>query len=163
MEEAPVDNVVFRAMTWEDIDTVTALEQATFSIPWGRDSFETELSSNPLARYVIVEEYGTIVGYAGMWVILDEAHIMNVVVEASRRGRGIGKALMQEMIRLAAVNGAERMTLEVRRSNHIARRLYTEIGFVESGVRPGYYTDNGEDALLLWLEGLRQKNSHFRG
>lgn len=154
MEEMSVANVSFHAMTWDDIDAVVSLEQATFSMPWSRDAFETELSSNPLARYIVMEEDGKFVGYAGMWIVLDEAHIMNVAIEASYRGRGLGKALMRQMIHIAAGNGAESMTLEVRRSNRTARNLYAEFGFIERGVRPGYYTDNGEDALLLWLEDV---------
>jgi ribosomal-protein-alanine N-acetyltransferase len=154
MEGMSVTNVVFRAMTWDDIDAVVALEQITFTMPWNRDAFETELSSNPLARYIVMEEDGKFAGYAGMWIVLDEAHIMNVAVEASCRGRGLGKALMQQMIQIAASNRAESMTLEVRRSNRAARNLYFKFGFIERGVRPGYYTDNGEDALLLWLENL---------
>ncbi|KYZ75425.1 ribosomal-protein-alanine acetyltransferase [Anaerosporomusa subterranea] len=149
-----VANVSFYAMSWDDIDAVVALEQATFSMPWSRDAFETELSSNPLARYIVMKEDGKFVGYAGMWFVLDEAHIMNVAIEASCRGRGLGKALMQQMLHIAASNGVESMTLEVRRSNCTARHLYAEFGFIERGVRPGYYTDNGEDALLLWLEDL---------
>lgn len=150
-----MSTVFFRQMAWDDIDAVTALEKATFSLPWGREAFESELASNVLARYIIAEADGQIAGYAGMWLILDEAHIMNVAVDSSLRGCGIGKALMRKMITVAAENGAKRMTLEVRRSNAVARTLYQQLGFVECGVRPGYYSDNGEDALLLWLEDLR--------
>lgn len=145
--------IVFRPMVYGDIDAIVALEKATFSMPWGRDSFESEFS-NLLARYMILEEDGQIAGYAGMWVILDEAHIMNVAIAPSRRGRGLGRELMNHMIQLAANEGAKRMTLEVRPSNNMARKLYQKLGFYECGVRPAYYSDNGEDALLMWLDGL---------
>ena len=146
--------VMFRPMTSEDIDPVVALEQATFSSPWSREAFEEELATNLLAQYVVLEMEGKVVGYAGMWIVVNEAHIMNVAVEAPLRGRGLGELLMRHMLEVAAKSGAERMTLEVRRSNMTARKLYDKLGFVECGVRAGYYTDNGEDALLLWLEGL---------
>lgn len=146
----------FRPMIWDDIDAVVALEKASFSLPWTRTAFESELTTNSLAHYIIMEEDGHLVGYAGMWVILDEAHVMNVAILPSRRAQGLGKLLMQKLIETAVNLGALTMTLEVRRSNHAARRLYEWIGFVERGVRPGYYTDNGEDALLLWLEELKQ-------
>ncbi|MDU4961472.1 MAG: ribosomal protein S18-alanine N-acetyltransferase [Sporomusaceae bacterium] len=152
---AVVNKLSFRPMTPADIDAVVALEQAAFSMPWSRDSFESELELNPLATYVVMEADGKFAGYAGMWIVIDEAHIMNVAVGAAWRGHGCGKALMRRMIELAAAAGAEKMTLEVRRSNQVARRLYAGCGFIEGGVRPGYYTDNGEDALLLWLEDLR--------
>lgn len=149
-----MNKLSFREMTPADIDAVVALEQAAFSMPWSRDAFENELASNPLAKYIVMEADGKFAGYAGMWIVIDEAHIMNVAVAASCRGRGFGKALMRWMICVAAASGAEKMTLEVRRSNHVARRLYAGFGFNERGVRPGYYTDNGEDALLLWLEDM---------
>lgn len=145
---------IFRPMTWDDITPVVALEQVTFSSPWSREAFETELASNVMARYVVLEVEGKVAGYAGMWIVVNEAHIMNVAVEAPLRGRGLGELLMRHMLEVAAKNGAERMTLEVRRSNMTARKLYDKLGFVESGVRAGYYSDNGEDALLLWLDNL---------
>jgi hypothetical protein len=87
-----------------------------------------------------------------MWVLLDEAHVTNIAVREAFRGRGLGERLFREMMAVARMQGAKRMTLEVRVSNERAQRLYRKLGFEPSGVRPGYYTDNGEDALIMWAD-----------
>ncbi len=93
-----------------------------------------------------------------MWLILDEAHITNVAVSPACRGKSIGKALMMQIIGRAALMGVKSMTLEVRPSNAGARKLYADLGFVEKGVRKRYYIDNGEDAIIMWKEGIGGEN-----
>ena len=140
-------------MTAADIDGMYAVELATFSVPWSRESIEAELT-NPCARYLVARKGGEVIGYAGMWLVIDEAHVTNVAVRADMRGQGLGKELMERLIQLAADSGMIWMTLEVRRSNKIAQALYHKFGFIDVGYRKRYYEDNQEDALLMGLEHL---------
>jgi [ribosomal protein S18]-alanine N-acetyltransferase len=87
-----------------------------------------------------------------MWLIMDEAHITNIAVRNIYRGKKLGKRLLEELMRTASYLGAVKMTLEVRASNYIAQSLYTKLGFEPGGIRKGYYTDNREDAIIMWAE-----------
>ena len=140
-------------MTAADVDAVCAIEEATFARPWSRASIENELT-NSCARYVVLRRGGETVGYAGMWLVIDEAHVTNVAIRKDLRGQGLGEKLMRALIQLAADSGLIWMTLEVRRSNAAAQGLYRKLGFVDVGWRKRYYEDNGEDALLMGLEHL---------
>ena len=140
-------------MTAPDVDAVCAIEEATFARPWSRASIENELT-NSCARYVVLRRSGETVGYAGMWLVIDEAHVTNVAIRKDLRGQGLGEKLMRALIQLAADSGMIWMTLEVRRSNAAAQGLYRKLGFVDVGWRKRYYEDNGEDALLMGLEHL---------
>ena len=140
-------------MTAADVDAVCAIEEATFARPWSRASIENELT-NSCARYVVLRRSGETVGYAGMWLVIDEAHVTNVAIRKDLRGQGLGEKLMRALIQLAADSGMIWMTLEVRRSNAAAQGLYRMLGFVDVGWRKRYYEDNGEDALLMGLEHL---------
>ena len=140
-------------MTAADVDAVCAIEAATFARPWSRASIENELT-NSCARYVVLRRGGETVGYAGMWLVIDEAHVTNVAIRKDLRGQGLGEKLMRALIQLAADSGMIWMTLEVRRSNAAAQGLYRKLGFVDVGWRKRYYEDNGEDALLMGLEHL---------
>ena len=140
-------------MTAADVDAVCAIEEATFARPWSRASIENELT-NSCARYVVLRRSGETVGYAGMWLVIDEAHVTNVAIRKDLRGQGLGEKLMRALILLAADSGMIWMTLEVRRSNAAAQGLYRKLGFVDVGWRKRYYEDNGEDALLMGLEHL---------
>jgi ribosomal-protein-alanine N-acetyltransferase len=139
-------------MTLEDIGTIAQIEQETFTAPWTEDAFRNELTSNMFAKYMVMERAGTIVGYGGMWVIVDEAHVTNIAIREPYQGQGLGKRLLRELMRTAHWFGARRMTLEVRVSNERAQRLYRQFGFVASGIRPGYYSDNREDAIIMWAD-----------
>ncbi len=141
-------------MTLADIDQVEEIERATFAIPWSRASLEREVMENVCARYLVVRDGPEILGYAGMWFVIDEAHVTNVAIRQDARGQGIGEALMRELIRLAAQSGMTWMTLECRRSNLVAQNLYHKLGFVDVGYRKRYYEDNREDALVMALEAL---------
>jgi ribosomal-protein-alanine N-acetyltransferase len=98
----------------------------------------------------VAENEGEIIGYGGMWLILDEAHITNVAVRVSSRGNGVGEKLVHFLIDEASKSGARSMTLEVREGNIAARSLYEKMGFFVEGIRPKYYQDNKEDALIMW-------------
>jgi ribosomal-protein-alanine N-acetyltransferase len=101
---------------------------------------------------MVMELAGEVVGYGGMWLIVDEAHVTNIAVSALYRGRKLGERLLIELQKTASFMGAVRMTLEVRVSNLIAQRLYGKLGFYPVGTRRGYYSDNNEDALIMWAE-----------
>ncbi|MBN2980245.1 MULTISPECIES: ribosomal protein S18-alanine N-acetyltransferase [Cohnella] len=142
----------FRAMTIEDIGTIVEIEQETFAAPWTEEAFRNELTSNMFAKYMVMEKSGTVLGYGGMWVIVDEAHVTNIAIREQYQGQGHGKRLLRELMKTAHWFGAQRMTLEVRVSNERAQRLYRQFGFAPSGIRPGYYSDNREDALIMWAD-----------
>jgi len=142
--------LIVRQAQPEDIDTMTELDGLCFAAPWSRESFRTEMEENPVAFYVVAEEDGTVVGYAGLWCIGDEGHITNVAVHPDHRDRHIGSALIKTIMEFTAEQGVSKYTLEVRPSNEGALTLYRNFGFREMGRRPGYYADNGEDALIMW-------------
>ncbi|HNY67189.1 MAG TPA: ribosomal protein S18-alanine N-acetyltransferase [Bacillota bacterium] len=142
-------------MTLADVDDVVEIERQSFPIPWSRAAFIDELTRNERALYVVIrDESGTMVGYGGMWLVCDEAHVTNIAVRSDRRRHGVGTAIMVGLMGFAQSKGADRMTLEVRVSNLPAQELYRGLGFVPAGVRPRYYIDNREDALIMWLDGI---------
>ncbi len=143
------EEIIFRPMNGRDLDVVAKIEQASFSVPWSRQAFSEELS-NERARYIVGETAGEIVSYLGMWLVFGEADILNVAVHPKRRGRGIGRRMLEFALALAQKEGCQAATLEVRRSNDAAIALYAGLGFVFGGVRKNYYTRPTEDALLLW-------------
>ena len=153
--------IIIRRMSREDLDAVTAVEQATFAVPWSRESFRRELEQNVAARYLVAEADGQVIGYAGAWVILDESHITNIAVLEAWRGRGIGKQLTQALLQYLSNLGASYATLEVRVSNERAQNLYKELGFVSVGKRKRYYEDNGEDAFLMVCEHMPEADEDF--
>lgn len=148
---AEQDLIEFRFMTLLDVDAVWTLEKLSFSTPWPRDAFVNELVMNQNARYVVAEYEGKVVAYCGMWIVLDEAHVTNVAVHPDHRGKKIGEQLMKQMMDLAYMSGAERMTLEVRPTNEVARNMYNKLGFEDHGRRKHYYSDNNEDAIIMWV------------
>ena len=146
------DNILVRPMAIADVDGVMAVEKDSFSTPWSRSAFEEELAQNRLARYIVAEEDGQVVGYAGMWLVINEAHVTNVAVSSSRRGEGIGRLLMETLMELARETGMGSMTLEVRVSNMVARHLYETLGFAEARIRKNYSSETKEDDLILWRD-----------
>lgn len=150
-------DVKFEEMRLEHLNQVMEIEKASFPSPWSRYSFVNEVMKNSFAYYIVAVSDKNVVGYAGMWLILDEAHITSVAVHPHHRGNGIGRALMQEMVRRAAMMGINKMTLEVRPSNTAARHLYATLGFIERGVRKGYYADTREDAIIMWKDDISGK------
>ncbi|MCI3922634.1 ribosomal protein S18-alanine N-acetyltransferase [Paenibacillus sp. TRM 82003] len=152
MSAAKAPEFQFRMMRYEDIPEVCAIEVEAFTSPWSEQAFMNELTQNQFAMYIVLEHAGRIIGYGGMWVIIDEAHVTNIAITGEYRGRKLGARLMAELAARAYRMGATRMTLEVRVSNTVARQLYGKFGFEEVGLRPGYYSDNGEDAIIMWAE-----------
>ncbi len=146
-----VDSFVFRSMQEEDIDQILEVEHASFSTPWSREAFYNELNNNKFAVYIVLEEDKKIVGYCGAWIVIDEAHITNIALLPGFRGRKLGEALLRKMISVAEEMGTKSMTLEVRLSNHVAQSLYRKLGFRDGGIRKNYYSDNQEDALVMWV------------
>lgn len=150
-----------RRMTLTDVDAVAAIELATFPTPWSRDAFVQEMTANAVARYLVAEAGGEVIGYAGAWLILDESHITNVAIREDMRGLGLGRKLMQELLQYLSNLGAAYATLEVRVSNERAQRLYQSLGFIAVGRRKQYYEDNREDALLMVCDHLPSANPDF--
>ena len=146
-----MDHILYRFMKIEDLEDVLEVEHESFSIPWSREAFYNEIENNQFAFYLVAELEGKIAGYCGVWLVLDEAHVTNVAVLPSFRGKGIGQALMEKLLELAMEHGAKTATLEVRVSNHPAQSLYRKLGFENGGIRKRYYTDNQEDALIMWV------------
>ncbi len=137
-------------MTLDDLPEVLAIEDESFPIPWSRSSFLYELLENQRAYYCVAKADGKVLGFIGMWIILDEGHITNLAVASAHRRMGVGCALLQHLVTEAKIRGIRYLTLEVRASNYAAQRLYEKFGFVKTGVRPGYYQDNKEDAYIMW-------------
>lgn len=155
------ETVTIRRMREEDLDAVTAIEQATFAVPWSRESFRQELERNVAARYLVAETGGNVIGYGGAWIILDESHITNIAVTEEYRGRGIGKQLTKALLQYLSNLGASYATLEVRVSNERAQNLYRSLGFVSVGKRKRYYEDNQEDAFLMVCEHMPEVQEDF--
>jgi len=143
--------ITFRKMTVEDLDDVIEVEVNSFATPWSREAFFNELTKNQFAQYLVVEVDQKVVGYCGVWVIVDEAHITNIALLPDYRGMKLGDALMARVIELTRELGALRVTLEVRVSNERAKNLYRKFGFEAGALRKQYYTDNMEDALVMWV------------
>ncbi len=142
-------SVSCRRMTLADVPEVHAIEQATFATPWTYQSFVEEMTTNKCARDLVAVEDGHVIAYAGAWLVFEEGHITNIAVAETARGRGVGTVVTRALMQYAANMGVQYMTLEVRRSNLAAQKMYKRLGFIELGVRKRYYEDNGEDAYLM--------------
>jgi ribosomal-protein-alanine N-acetyltransferase len=141
-------------MTLADVSDVHRIERASFPVPWPDYAFRQEIQTNRLAHYLVVRTSGEAVAYGGLWMMVDEAHITTFAVLPQWRRHGVGGRLMVELMRMARELGARIVTLEVRLSNAPARSLYQQFGFHPVGVRPRYYSDNAEDALIMTTEPL---------
>ncbi len=139
-----------------DADDIAALEVVCFADPWSKESLIYELSENPRAVYIVAEVEGHVVGYVGVWGIVDEGHITNVAVSPDYRRKNIGSLLIYHMLKATTQAGLVRHTLEVRAGNAPAQALYRKYGFEEAGIRKGYYQDNGEDAIIMWRDSEKE-------
>jgi ribosomal-protein-alanine N-acetyltransferase len=138
-----------------DLDAVVAIEEDSFTNPWTRQMLEWDLRNTEVTRvYVARTADGEVAAFCSCWLVFDELHIHSLAVRRDRRRQGLATTLLEHVLRDAARQGATRATLEVRRSNEPALRLYDKLGFSVSGTRPKYYTQPDEDALILWRDGL---------
>ena len=141
---------VFRLCGEMDLPAVMGLDREAFFDPWSRETWLREMQ-NPIAVWIVETVNSDIVGFAGIWNVAGEAQVMRVAVKKTMRNQGLGLLLTQELIHKAWESGAEAVTLEVRESNKAAQTVYEHCGFVSSGVRPDYYEDTHEGAVIMWL------------
>jgi ribosomal-protein-alanine N-acetyltransferase len=172
---------VVEKMRYTDVAAVADLEKLVFTLPWSAHAFDYELRYNTMAHFLVVRQRGSLIatkceaeisresdrqgqqretesepvlGYGGFWFIVDEAHICTLAIHPRWRGRGLGELILLHLIDLGKQVGAAVATLEVRASNLVAHRLYQKYGFARVGLRKGYYSDNGEDALIMTTEPI---------
>ena len=151
-EDAIGARPAFRPMRREDLERVVEIEQAAFSHPWSRDLIAHEMSHEWSTILLAVEPAAggeAVLGLVVFWLVHDEVHVLNVAVAPEARRRGTARALMREVERRGLDRGARLATLEVRRSNQAAIELYRSLGYREVGVRPRYYAEEGEDAIVM--------------
>lgn len=142
-------------MTASDITEVLRIERASFSTTWPSDAFFNELTTNKLAHYYVGRIDGKIVAYGGIWVIFEDSHVTTIAVDPTYRGKKYGEVMLLKLIDEAIARGAAWMTLEVRESNVAAQQLYRKYGFTTVTTRKGYYSDNNENALVMWAGNLK--------
>jgi ribosomal-protein-alanine N-acetyltransferase len=161
VSELEAKEIEINPMKMEDLDEVLWVEQSSFRTPWSRPLFEEEFKNPELSHYLVARIQEHVVGYMGFWLVQDEAHITNLAVHPAFRRRKIGERLLTATMRLAFRLGAKRATLEVRASNESAKNLYEKSGFKLVAIRRRYYTDNNEDALIMWMDDLAKFNNDF--
>ncbi|MEA2554582.1 MAG: [ribosomal protein S18]-alanine N-acetyltransferase [Fimbriimonadaceae bacterium] len=152
--QKPLRGLVFEPLLEEHIPPILLIEKESNGAPWSERSFRNELD-HPFGIFLVAMENGQVVGYAGEWLVVDEAHITTVAVAPEHRRKGIGRAITIELLQLAKERGMVCSTLEVRASNEAAIELYKQLGYVETARRRSYYPDNQEDARVMWLHDLQ--------
>lgn len=145
-------DVTIRRMNWLDVEDVTRVEEASFAIPWTKEAFMNEMLRNEQAVYFVAVSERRVIGFIGVWQIVDEGHITNIAVLPEYRGQGIGHTLLAQLVAFAREKDLAGLTLEVRVSNVGAQKLYEQFGFVQAGRRRRYYQDNNEDAFIYWAK-----------
>ena len=146
-----INNLIIEEMKENDIDGVFEVEKNCFEHYWSKGEFEKEMK-NDVARYLVADIDGKIVGYVGIWFVAGEGHITNVAVHSDYRGQKIGDILIKHLVKICKDNNIFAMTLEVRVSNIVAQNLYKKYGFKLAGIRKEYYSDNKEDAMIMWSQ-----------
>jgi ribosomal-protein-alanine N-acetyltransferase len=149
-------------MALADLPAVHEIERASFDAPWPPEAYRNDLETNRLAQYLVARVGDEVAAYGGMWLMVDEGHIITFAVHPDWRRQHIGERLLLSFVDLAVDRGAHEATLEVRLSNLPARRLYEKFGFRPVGLRPRYYSDNGEDALIMTTEPLADASMRER-
>lgn len=142
-------DLLVKEMDSSHIEEVLYISQLSFPVSWSIESFKKELS-NPLAKYSVAILNDVVIGFAGLWTILDEGHITNIAIHPNYRGKGYSKILLSTLLENTSSLCSEGVTLEVRKSNIVAQKLYSSLGFLSEGVRKCYYEDNKEDAIIMW-------------
>lgn len=151
--DVPVD-VVLSPMRRRHLRAVLGIEEAAYPRPWSAALFASELALSEQRTYLVAKVDGRVVGYGGVMYVLPDAHVTTIAVDERQRRRGVGTRLLLALARAAVAKGATALTLEVRASNAAAQDLYRRFGFAPAGVRKGYYTDTGEDAIVMWAHDL---------
>ncbi|MBP3821253.1 ribosomal protein S18-alanine N-acetyltransferase [bacterium] len=150
-----VETITIKRMDKSDLNGVIAIEESAYgSHHWSKESFYNELNNELAYYYSLFASNGVLVGYAGTWHILEEAHITNIAVKEEYRRKKYGEALLKRIIDDCYLEKIKYITLEVRVSNNPAINLYTKYGFSSFGVRKKYYQDNNEDALIMWTKNI---------
>lgn len=151
-------DIVTFPMTPADLDGVMEVERLSFRTPWSRDAFKCELTQTYTVYLVAKNAENQVLAYGGMHTVWEDSHVTNIAVHPLYRGRGLGERMMHELIARAIARRCHRMTLEVRAMNTTAQNLYRKLGFITSpgAVRKGYYTDTGEDAIVMWKDPLSE-------
>ena len=149
-----IKNFEIKEMTVDHIDGVMVVENLSFKIPWSRQAFVDEITGNNMAMYFVALCNEQVIGYGGMWKILDEGHITNIAVHPEFRRCGAASVIIEKILEISGEKGIKSLTLEVRKSNIAAQNLYQKYGFKSEGIRKGYYSDTGEDALIMWKHGI---------
>lgn len=153
-ESSPLLPVNIGRMRIDDVEHVSRMERRCYRLPWSSSAYVTELG-NPKAYYAVAKTLdGRVVGYAGIWVIMDETHFTTIAVDPEFRGMRIGERLLIHMLEYGMRHGADRATLEVREHNQAAHNLYLKYGFTDVAQRRRYYSDNGEHAVIMWNNDL---------
>lgn len=145
--------VFLTPLAQEHIAAILAIEKDAHSAPWSEKSFTNELI-NQHSIFLVARQDGEVVGYGGVWLLIDEAHVTNVAVSKELQRQGIGLKLMNELLWKSAEKGMVCATLEVRESNKGAIAMYEKLGFKQTNVRKRYYPDNNENAVVMWLTDL---------
>ena len=146
--------IIERTLSERDLEEIVVIEKASFTNPWTRQMYLRELQNPDVSFLYVLRLDQRIAAFCSFWLVLDEIHINNLAVRPDCQGKGMGAALLRHVLQAGASRGAERATLEVRRSNAPARRLYERLGFQVAATRPNYYISPPEDALILWKGGL---------
>ncbi len=150
---ATVRNISFQKLSIKHLDEVLRIERLTFKTPWTKYAFIHEIQFER-AVFKVLKIDNRIVGYGGFWHVLDEAHISNIAIHPDYRGQGLGKMLLRHLLREAIARDVTRATLEVRKSNLVAQKMYVSFGFRIVSIRKNYYADEHEDALIMWNDDI---------
>jgi ribosomal-protein-alanine N-acetyltransferase len=155
MSDVDLRSLRFEPLKQFHIPQVVEIEKQCNTAPWSEKSFTNELT-NKQSIFLVVFLGSKIVGYGGLWLCVDEAHITTIAVSPESRRAGVGKAIMVQLLRRAQESGMTCSTLEVRAGNQAAIELYKQLGYIETARRKGYYPDNKEDAVVMWLYALQE-------
>ena len=151
-------SVTVRPMRAEDTAQVAAIEKETFTQPWTQEGFLESLELDYCIYVVAVAEDETVLGYSGLRRSFEEADVTNMAVASEARGKGIGEMLLRALMEMGREQGIERYTLEVRKSNEPAIRMYHKLGYEDAGIRKNFYSHPQEDAIIMWTKDRSELN-----
>lgn len=151
-----MNDVLIKPLHKKHIDNLLKINSMCFETPWHKEAFLKELE-NKFARYMVAIKNNKVIAYAGIWIILDEVHIVSIAVHPNYRQKGIASLLMDNIFKFCRENNKSSITLEVRKSNIAAQKLYKKYGFIDEGIRKAYYS-NREDAVIMWNRNINLKS-----